>query len=303
MNDNLQILINALFDSYQDESAAIHHLDRQALPSAEKIVEIIKVLQALMFPGFFGGETHNENLRLRVSTQMAYLREILSEQIKRAFAHGKKHGEQCEVSDADALRTAEKFLSALPRLREILATDIDAAYEGDPAAACKDEIVFSYPSVYAVMIYRLAHELQKLRVPLIPRIMTEYAHQRTGIDIHPSTVIGEAFFIDHGTGVVIGGTAVIGDRVKLYQSVTLGAFSFPKDSSGKLIRDTKRHPTIEDDVVIYSGATVLGGETVIGRGSMIGGNVWLTQSVPPFTKVYQDTPKLRIVSPVGVEKV
>lgn len=160
-----------------------------------------------------------------------------------------------------------------------------------------DEIIFSYPSIYAVMVYRLAHELDQMRVPLIPRIMTEHAHHRTGIDIHPGTRIGSRFFIDHGTGVVIGGTAVIGNNVKLYQGVTLGAFSFDKDAAGHLVRNTKRHPTIEDDVVIYAGATILGGETVIGRGSVIGGNVWLTHSVPPGTRVLQESPNLRIIPP------
>jgi serine O-acetyltransferase len=173
---------------------------------------------------------------------------------------------------------------------------VKAAYDGDPAATCLDEIIFSYPGVYAVMVYRLAHELQRLGVPLIPRIMTEHAHQRTGIDIHPATTVGERFFIDHGTGVVIGGTAVIGSGVKLYQGVTLGAFSFDKDSAGRVVRDTKRHPTIEDDVVVYAGATILGGETVIGRGSVIGGNVWLTHSVPPGSRVIQDSPRLRIIT-------
>ncbi|MEJ7617577.1 MAG: serine O-acetyltransferase EpsC [Pyrinomonadaceae bacterium] len=175
-------------------------------------------------------------------------------------------------------------------MRAILATDVQAAYDGDPAASCLDEIIFSYPSIYAVMVYRLAHVLFNLRVPLIPRIMTEYAHHRTGIDIHPGTRIGSRFFVDHGTGVVVGGTAVIGHNVKLYQGVTLGAFSFDKDAAGKLIRNTKRHPTIEDDVVIYAGATILGGETVIGRGSVIGGNVWLTHSVPPARACFPKRP-------------
>jgi serine O-acetyltransferase len=181
-------------------------------------------------------------------------------------------------------------------VREVLATDVRAAYDGDPAARCFDEIIFSYPGLYAIMTYRLAHELHELDVPLIPRIMTEHAHSRTGIDIHPGTRVGPAFFIDHGTGVVVGGTAVIGANVKLYQGVTLGAFSFDKDADGQLVRHTKRHPTIEDDVVIYAGATILGGDTIIGRGSVIGGNVWLTHSVPPGTRVLQDSPRLRIIT-------
>ena len=227
---------------------------------------------------------------------MVWLYEALTEQISRAINHGKKIDDACYVPEREAAECAADFLSQLPRLRETLATDVKAAYDGDPAAVCLDEIIFSYPGIYAVTTYRLAHELYKLRVPLIPRIMTEHAHHRTGIDIHPGTRIGSSFFIDHGTGVVIGGTAIIGNNVKLYQGVTLGAFSFDKDETGQLVRNTKRHPTIEDDVVIYAGATILGGDTVIGRGSVIGGNVWLTHSVPPHTRVLQEAPHLRIIT-------
>ena len=290
--------INELLDGYLTGDEFIQHLDRQPLPSTEKTIEVMGVLRELMFPGFFGRQEFTPDaLRLHVETKLAWLRENLFEQIKRAFAHGAKHGEQCLQTDADAARVVEKFIGTLPSIRRVLATDVEAAFQGDPIAACRDEVIASYPSIYAVMTYRLAHELYKLNVPLIPRIMSENAHHRTGIDIHPATRIGAAFFIDHGTGVVIGGTAVIGNRVKIYQGVTLGAFSFPKDANGNLIRDSKRHPTIEDDVVIYSGATILGGDTVIGAGSAIGGNVWLTKSVPPMSKVYQDTPKLRIITP------
>jgi serine O-acetyltransferase len=228
---------------------------------------------------------------------MSWLYEVLTEQIKRAISHGAKIGAAGDVMDKEASECAAAFLTELPRLRHLLALDVQAAYEGDPAATCRDEIIFSYPGIYAVTVYRLAHELYKMRVPLIPRIMTEHAHHRTGIDIHPGTRIGSSFFIDHGTGVVLGGTAIIGNNVKLYQGVTLGAFSFDKDGKGELVRDTKRHPTIEDDVVIYAGATILGGDTVVGRGSVIGGNVWLTHSVPPGTRVLQESPNLRIIPP------
>jgi serine O-acetyltransferase len=193
-----------------------------------------------------------------------------------------------------AREVTDRFLESLPRVRSLLAEDVEAAYEGDPAATGYAEILVSYPSLHAVTIHRLAHELHRLGVPLLPRIMSEHAHCCYGIDIHPGARIGRHFFIDHGTGVVIGGTTVIGDRVKLYQSVTLGALSFPRDPDGRMIRGRKRHPTIEDDVTIYAGATILGGDTVIGRGSVIGGNVWLTESVPPDTRVQIKPPAQRV---------
>jgi serine O-acetyltransferase len=189
---------------------------------------------------------------------------------------------------------SRRFLSALPGVRAEVAEDVEAAYEGDPAATGYAEILVAYPSLHAVTTYRLAHELHLLEVPLLPRIMTEHAHGLYGIDIHPGAKIGKRFFIDHGTGVVIGGTTEIGDRVKLYQGVTLGALSFPRDADGRMIRGRKRHPTIEDDVTIYAGATILGGDTVIGRGSTIGGNVWLHGSVPAFTRVQIMPPAQRV---------
>ena len=193
-----------------------------------------------------------------------------------------------------AHREIEIFFSKLPMVREMLEYDVQAAFDGDPAAKSLDEIIFSYPCLVAISIYRLAHELFEQGIPLIPRMMTEYAHSITGIDIHPGARIGKSFFIDHGTGVVIGETCEIGNNVKLYQGVTLGALSFPKDERGKIIRGVKRHPTIEDDVTIYAGATILGGQTIIGKGSVVGGNVWLTHSIPPYTKVTIEEPRLRI---------
>jgi serine O-acetyltransferase len=186
------------------------------------------------------------------------------------------------------------FFERLPKLRQNLLLDVQAAYDGDPAASNLAEIVFAYPGLVAVTIYRIAHELHLLRVPLLPRIMTEHAHSTTGIDIHPGARIGQSFFIDHGTGVVIGETTEIGDHVKIYQGVTLGALSLPKDARGKLIRRTKRHPTIRDHVVIYAGATILGGDTVIGEHSVIGGNTWVMKSIPPRTKVLTETRSQRI---------
>jgi serine O-acetyltransferase len=298
MNEKIDRAAEALVESYTAEGVKIHHLDRRPLPSHAELVRVLMTIHELLFPGYIGAQgLTGETLRQHVESRMAWLFETLTEQITRAIDHGTKLDTACRVTDLDAPECASEFLARLPHLRSVLATDVQAAYEGDPAASCMDEIIFSYPSIYAVMVYRLAHELYKLRIPLIPRIMTEHAHHRTGIDIHPGTRIGSRFFIDHGTGVVIGGTAIIGDNVKLYQGVTLGAFSFDKDATGQLVRNTKRHPTIEDDVVIYAGATILGGDTVIGRGSVIGGNVWLTHSVPPGTRVLQDSPNLRIIPP------
>ena len=297
MNNKVSRAAAALVESYEGGGVKIHHLDRRPLPSRDAAVAVLDALQELMFPGYTGAQgLTGAGLRLHVESRVAWLYETLTEQIARAAGHGHRLEDACPVTERQATECAEEFIARLPAVREILATDVHAAYDGDPAARCFDEIIFSYPGLYAIMTYRLAHELHALGVPLIPRIMTEHAHSRTGIDIHPGTRVGPAFFIDHGTGVVVGGTAVIGSNVKLYQGVTLGAFSFDKDADGQLVRHTKRHPTIEDDVVIYAGATILGGDTCIGRGSVIGGNVWLTHSVPPGTRVLQDSPRLRIIT-------
>jgi serine O-acetyltransferase len=297
MHEKIADATRALVESYTGEGVKIHHLERRPLPSHAEIIRVLVTTHELLFPGYIGAQgLTGASLRLHVEARMAWLFEILTEQISRAVNHSQRFDANCQTAGQEAADCAAEFLARLPALRQTLASDVQAAYEGDPAATCVDEIIFSYPGLYAVMVYRLAHELSKLRVPLIPRIMTEHAHQRTGIDIHPGTSIGSSFFIDHGTGVVIGGTAVIGDNVKIYQGVTLGAFSFDKDSDGQLVRHTKRHPTIEDDVVIYAGATILGGDTIIGRGSVIGGNVWLTHSVPANTRVLQESPGLRFLS-------
>lgn len=297
MNEKIERAARELVESYTGEGVKIHHLDRQPLPSFVETISILDMIQELLFPGYTGPQgLTGTGLGAHASSRMAWLFETLTEQIGRAINHGHRLDEVEDATEHEASDSAAEFLARLPAVRRMLAGDVQAAYDGDPAAVCLDEIIFSYPGVYAVTTYRLAHELHKLHVPLIPRIMTEHAHHRTGIDIHPATRIGANFFIDHGTGVVIGGTAVIGDNVKLYQGVTLGAFSFDKDANGRLIRNTKRHPTIEDGVVVYAGATILGGDTVIGRGSVIGGNVWLTHSVPPHTRVLQESPGLRIIT-------
>ena len=190
----------------------------------------------------------------------------------------------------DAKEIVDEFIAALPEVRRLVDTDVQAAYDGDPAATSRMEVVMAYPGLYAVTIHRLAHVLYKLKVPIIPRVMSELAHSKTGIDIHPGATIGERFFIDHGTGVVIGETTVIGRNVRLYQGVTLGGLSFDKDSNGALVKGLKRHPNIEDNVVIYANATILGGDTTIGHDSEIGGNVWIKESVPPYSRVYNKPP-------------
>lgn len=192
--------------------------------------------------------------------------------------------------DRDAKEIVDEFVAALPEVRRLVETDVQAAYDGDPAATSRMEVVMAYPGLYAVTIHRLAHVLYKLKVPIIPRVMSELAHSKTGIDIHPGATIGEKFFIDHGTGVVIGETTVIGRNVRLYQGVTLGGLSFDKDSTGALVKGLKRHPNIEDNVVIYANATILGGNTTIGHDSEIGGNVWIKESVPPYSRVYNKPP-------------
>ncbi len=260
-------------------------LDRQPLPSRDAVVNIVEALRTVLFPGYFGtAELTADNMTFHVGSTLDWIRRGLREQIKRGFCFAcDDHREECDGRAESATR---QFLARLPAVRELLATDVQAAYEGDPAATSPDEAIFCYPGVLAVISYRLAHELYALGVPLIPRIITEHAHSITGIDIHPGAVIGESFFIDHGTGVVIGETCIIGKRVRLYQGVTLGAKSFPLDANGKPIKGIKRHPIVEDDVIIYSEASILGRVT-IGRGSVIGGNVWLTRSVPPDSFITQ----------------
>ena len=295
--NRLAAIMERIAASYDEVTPKIHHLDRMPLPSRSDAAAIMQALEEIFFPGYSstGGVTHH-GIIYRVQERTGWLFEHLREQISHGFRHMKQlDGELPFATDEQAEECVYQFLESLPGLRQRLAKDIEAAYDGDPAAHCIDEIILSYPAAYAITAYRAAHELHRMEVPILPRMLTELAHSRTGIDIHPGAQIGDSFFIDHGTGVVIGETTMIGNNVKLYQGVTLGAFSFDKDAAGQLVRNTKRHPTIEDDVVIYAGATILGGETVIGRGSVIGGNVWLTHSVPPGTRVLQESPNLRII--------
>lgn len=281
------------------ETNRTHHIGRHELPDRDEVIRILRDLQSLLFPGYFRQRLSFSNLQFFIGDLIDSLFFRMSDEIAGALRH--ESCEKCgEVGSIDLREKAEsitaEFLKRVPRMRALLEKDLQAAYDGDPAAKSYAEIVMCYPGFEAITTHRIAHELLVLGVPLIPRIMSEFIHHRTGIDIHPGATIGESFFIDHGTGVVIGETTIIGNNVKIYQGVTLGALSFPKDERGKVIRGRKRHPTIEDDVTIYANATILGGDTVVGRGSVIGGNVWLTESVPPYTKVVIETPKQRFLT-------
>jgi serine O-acetyltransferase len=291
MTQPIQPLTQAIVESYQ-ESASTRHIDAGHLPNRDAIIELIKLIRELLFPGYFGKQNLSAaTLNAHVAELLATIQEKLFEQVRNAIRHqATRRGAECPTCDATAEAIVQEFLGTIPQLRATLATDVQAAFDGDPAAADTDEIIFSYPGLFAITINRIAHELHKQQVPLIPRIMTEYAHNLTGIDIHPGATLGDYFFIDHGTGVVIGETVIIGQHVKLYQSVTLGALS---TRGGQILRGSKRHPTLEDDVTVYSGATILGGDTVIGKGATINGNVFITQSVPPHTRVSMKNPELQ----------
>ena len=287
--DDFSGLVDALCSLKNGSTAGIKkRWQEQELPSRQVIGAVIESLRSILFPGYFGfSELKAESLCFHVGSTLDYIRRDLQEQIKRGLCFSCEEGPECLPScDRKAREMTGEFLRRLPKVQRLLALDVKAAYEGDPAAANQDEVIFCYPGLVAITNYRLAHELRLLGVPIIPRIITEAAHSSTGIDINPGAVIGERFFIDHGTGVVIGETGIIGDRVRLYQGVTLGAKSFQFDEEGNPVRGIDRHPIVEDDVTIYSGATILGRVT-IGRGSVIGGNVWLVHSVPPGSRVTQ----------------
>src|SRR5205085_5821906 len=281
------------------EHGGINYLDAVAtLPSRSAIDAACEELMSVMFPGFRGEAlVDSSDLPQITRSRLKNLQARLKPEICKSL--GKFPPNDAVEERADELLA--NFLSQLPALRKMLWTDIDAAYEGDPAAKSYEEIILAYPALEAITIQRMAHELYLKELPLIPRMMTEWAHSRTGIDIHPGATIGQRFFIDHGTGVVIGETCEIGNNVKLYQGVTLGALSFATDDDGNLVRGHKRHPTIEDGVVIYANATVLGGKTVVGVGSVIGSSVWLTSTVEPHTTVTMEKPRLRIRADVPDE--
>jgi serine O-acetyltransferase len=274
----------------------LEHLAATPLPAKTAVIEILDDLLEVIYPGYFGRKyVESANIEYHIGDLIDSIYARLTQEIYRSVRpECQNKSDTCDHCDGIAEEQALVFLRKMPELRSRLSEDVQAAYDGDPAAKSIDEVIFSYPAIFAITIFRLAHELNLQGIPLLPRMMTEHAHSVTGIDIHPGATIGSGFFIDHGTGVVIGETTNIGNRVKLYQGVTLGALSFAKDDEGRMIRGKKRHPTIEEDVVIYAGATILGGNTVIGRGSVIGGNVWLTRSVPPYTRVIISEPELVI---------
>jgi serine O-acetyltransferase len=299
LKENLPILTERIVDTYA-EVGNISHLGHCPLPNYDTIIAATGDLKEILYPGYRRRDgLHLGNVTYHVGDLIDRLHDTLTIQIGRALRHeGTKNG-QCDPRKSGEFESlgqskAIEFLEQLPGLRKVLAMDVEAAYAGDPACKSLDEVIFCYPGLEAISVYRLAHLLHELGVPLIPRMMTEWAHTNTGIDIHPGAKIGHYFFIDHGTGVVIGETTDIGDWVKLYQGVTLGARSFATDVDGNLVRGTKRHPTIEDHVVIYANATILGGNTVIGHDSIIGSNVWIMKSVLPGSIVAMESPKLRI---------
>ena len=279
------------------------HIGPEPIPSRDLIIDILTRLRRILYPGYFiNSRVDQMNLSYYFGQEITALFEIMAEQICLAIRHEcLRYNQPCTHCEERGQEAAITFIRAIPPLRTTLAQDVRAAYEGDPAAKSYDEIIFSYPGLYAITVYRIAHLLHEQGIPLLPRIMTEYAHSLTGIDIHPGAHIGEGFFIDHGTGVVIGETSDIGNRVRIYQGVTLGALSLPS-SAVEQLRNRKRHPTLEDDVIVYAGATILGGETVIGARSTIGGNVWLTESVPPDTKIFLKKPPVIYKSKNGPSK-
>jgi serine O-acetyltransferase len=290
----LEERVASILASYQRQ-AELAPLEGGGLPSREVIWDVTEELLRVLFPGFL--ETSDlvaAELPARTMTRVRSAASRLGREIERGlrFQSGRAvSAADCEDCGAKAEAATLELLGEIPGVRAVLATDIEAAYDGDPAAQSLQEIIIAYPGLQAIAVHRLAHVLHVRGVPIVPRVMSEYAHSRTGIDIHPGARIGRRFFIDHGTGVVIGETCTIGDDVTIYQGVTLGARGFPRDAEGRIVRGTKRHPDIESGVTIYSGATILG-PVRIGAGSVVGGNVWLTQSVPPKTRIVGSTPQL-----------
>lgn len=291
-DEKLEKLVDEIIGTYKGDSG-INFIDTGNLPVRSEILEILDLMRELLFPGYTGKRrVTKDNVRYVVIDILCHVYTQLCEQVERAYRY-RCRMENCETGDCARMAEAATMylLNKLPEIREMLKGDVMAAFDGDPAAKSYEEIVISYPCIVAISTHRVAHELNLKEVPLIPRIMSEYAHSATGIDIHPGAKIGRNFFIDHGTGVVIGETTSIGDNVKIYQGTTLGALSFPKDERGRVIKGGKRHPTIEDNVTIYAEATILG-DIVIGEGAIIGSNVWIKETVEPRTTVSIDSGEL-----------
>ncbi len=289
----LKKTIEALAEQESYKAVCHEHRVGEPLPSVEKLEEVVRKLREILFPGYFGNSTvHPNSMSYYIGVNTEKVFELLSEQILAGLCFACDKSKPYSVSDHrdGAMKKSLDFIAALPKIRHLLSLDVKAAYDGDPAAKSFGEVIFCYPSIRAISNYRIAHEMVKLGVPIIPRIISEMAHSETGIDIHPEAKIDESFAIDHGTGVVIGATSIIGKNVKLFQGVTLGAKSFPMDENGNPIKGIPRHPIVEDEVVIYANATVLGRITV-GKGAVIGGNVWITNHVKPGAKIIQTKPK------------
>ncbi|MGA2398644.1 MAG: serine acetyltransferase [Steroidobacteraceae bacterium] len=297
----LERLSEELLESYLGDERA-RRISRRYLPSREAIAEILQSVLDLMYPGYFGRRDLNrEDLGGFVAHALGELAPKIENEMEHCLCYGREREARSEFGEC-APRARELtlvFLGRLPEIRALLVRDVQAAFDGDPAATNLDEVILAYPGVLAVSVYRIAHALYDLGVPMMARIMTEWAHSKTGCDIHPGAKIGGGFFIDHATGVVIGETTEIGEGVKLYQGVTLGALSLPKDATGHVIRGRKRHPTVEDGATLYANATVLGGQTVVGAQSVIGGSVFLTRSIPPRSRVSLKEPDLRVASRDG----
>lgn len=297
IEDQIEKVVDTILEDYQNHRD-IDKIDFHRHPDKEIVIDMIHKLQRIVFPGYFRDKNYRiynakHNLSMLIEDVMFNLnRQII------LVLQGR--GETQQEAEEKAQQICLEFFNAIPQVRAVVQTDVQASYDGDPAASGKDEIIFSYPGLFAIVVYRLAHVLYMLKVPMLPRMMTEHAHSITGIDIHPGATIGEYFFIDHGTGIVIGETTVIGDRVKVYQGVTLGALT---TRGGQSLRGKRRHPTIEDNVTIYAGASILGGETVIGRDSVIGSNAFITRSIAPGTTVSIKSQelqyKMRPVAPNG----
>lgn len=301
-SDDLLPVIDALTSSYRSGAPGAR-IGRQLLPSREATVEILELAFQIFYPGIYGRQDLEEDdLRYHLGSLLATFRAKLARQIELSLCYGAEQ-EGADTNHESCARHARKLagmlVTRLPELRAMLVEDVQAAYDGDPAASSVDEVVLAYPGLRAVTVHRVAHELYMMGVPILPRIMSEWAHAGTGADIHPGARVGRSFFVDHATGVVVGETSHIGNHVKLYQGVTLGALSHPRDEQGRVIRNTKRHPTVEDGATLYANATVLGGTTVVGQESIVGGSVFLTKSIPKRSRVALKPPELRVMTSEG----
>jgi serine O-acetyltransferase len=288
-------LVDDMMENYRT-FGGMDHLEGRDLPSKKVVIEVLEDLLAVLFPGYLGKrDITKANIKYFLGATLTSIYDRLTGEVKKSLKYICRKIKECpeDVCQKRARVVAKELLEKLPEIRSLLSGDIQAAYDGDPAAVSNEEVILSYPCVLAITTYRIAHELYLRGIPLIPRIMSEHMHSLTGIDIHPGAKIGKNFFIDHGTGVVIGETTEIGDNVKLYQGVTLGALSFPKDEKGQIIKGRKRHPTIGNNVVVYSGATLLGANAVVGDNVVIGGNVWITSPVASGTQITIARPELK----------